>query len=269
MRTAAVGQASGGAVVVPGLEGSAKIKGSDSTWGYDIGLLFTPFDGTRIGLSYRSSLKYTLNGRATFVAPSTASVPATAVIAGLSNSSVAGAPTNGPVKLDLELPSSARLAVAQKLGNAFELLGEVSWTQWNTIPELKIVRPGGGVLKNTQEHWQNAMRYALGANWQVTDAVKLRIGAAVDQTLIGNDADRTARLPDNDRTWASLGAKFKLTDNINLDVGYMHVFVKDADISQTDGQAFSVPFNAYPNGKLVGTQQTKIDILGLQGTVTF
>jgi long-chain fatty acid transport protein len=158
------------------------------------------------------------------------------------------------------------LAVAQKVGRSVELLGEASWTQWNSIQELKVQRPGGATLKNTPENWENAMRYALGASWQVNNRVKLRAGAALDKTMVTDDARRTPRLPDGDRTWLAAGAKFDVAANVSLDLGYMHVFVKDAPLDQSDGGITAL---GYPSGRLLGNQQTKIDILGVQATVSF
>lgn len=264
--SAAIAQASGGTVVVPGLEGTAKIKGSDTAWGFDVGVLFTPTEQTRIGLSYRSAIKYSLTGNATFVAPTSSSLPAQGVINLLSNSSNPAAPTNGPVMLNLKLPASARLAIAQKVGSSVELLGEASWTQWNSIQELRVQRPSGATLKNTPENWENVMRYALGASWQVNNSVKLRAGAAFDKTMVTDDARLTPRLPDGDRTWLAAGAKFDVTDKVSLDLGYMHVFVKDAQLDQSDGGITAL---GYPSGRLLGEQQTKIDILGVQATVSF
>lgn len=264
--TAAVVSASGGTVLVPGLEGTSKIKGNDSAWGYDAGLLFTPTEWTRVGLSYRSAIKYKISGNATFVAPTSSNVFAQAYINGLSNSTNAAAPTNGPVTLDLKLPATARLAVAQKLGSVVELLGEVSWTQWSSIPELRVRRSGSGAtLKNTSENWDDTMRYAVGANFQLNKALKLRVGAALDESPVP-DSTRTPRLPDNDRTWLSAGAKVAVTKNFSVDVGYSHVASKDAALNQTDGYTAA---QGYPNGLLIGTQKSKIDILGVQATVSF
>lgn len=265
--TAAVYSASSGTLLVPGLQGTSKIKGSDSSWGYDVGLLFTPTEQTRIGVSYRSAIKYRLTGTATFNPPTSSNVFAQAVINGLSNSSNVAAPTNGPIALDIKLPATARVALAQKLGGAVELLGEVSWTQWSSVSELRIQRTGTttGTLKNTPEDWDNTMRYALGANWQVNNGMKLRFGAARDKSPVP-DSTRTPRLADSDRTWLSAGAKVNVTDKINVDVGYAHIFVKDADVNQSDGYTV---VQGYPNGLLRGQQQTNINILGVQATVSF
>jgi long-chain fatty acid transport protein len=263
--TAAVAQASGGTVIVPGLEGTSKVKGSDTAWGFDAGVLFTPTEQTRIGLSYRSAMKYSLTGTATFAAPGSTNPTAQFIINGLGSSANPIAPTNGPVFLNLKLPASARLAVVQKLGD-FELLGEAAWTQWSSIQELRVQRSSGATLKNTDEKWDDAWRYSLGAGWQVNKLVKLRVGAALDKTMVTDTVTRTPRLPDEDRTWVSAGAKFAVTDNFNVDVGYMHVFVKDADLDQSDNSASVL---GYTYGRLLGQQQTKIDILGLQATVSF
>jgi long-chain fatty acid transport protein len=259
--TAAVYQASSTAVYVPGLQGAASIKGSDSAWGFDVGVLLTPVAGTKLGLSYRSAMKYNVQGDATFNAPTTTSVPASLYIAGLSNSTNPVAPTNGPIMLAIKLPASARLAVAQKVGNTVELLGEVSWTQWSSIPELRINRPSGAALSTTPERWENTWRYALGANFQVSHAVKLRAGVAQDKAPVP-DATRTPRLPDKDRTWISAGAQFELTKGTHIDLGYSRVSAKDATLNQNDGSAA-----AY--GLIYGKQQTHIDIFGVQATVSF
>jgi long-chain fatty acid transport protein len=84
--------------------------------------------------------------------------------------------------------------------------------------------------------------------------------------MVTDTVTRTPRLPDEDRTWVSAGAKFAVTDNFNVDVGYMHVFVKDADLDQSDNSASVL---GYTSGRLLGQQQTNIDILGLQATVSF
>lgn len=244
-----------------GLQGDSKVKGNDSAWGFDAGVLFTPSENTKLGLSYRSALKYSIQGNATITAPTSAN----ATVQGIISSARATALADGPINLKIKLPASARAAISQKLGNSVELLGEVSWTQWSSIKELRIVRPSGVTLSNTPENWDDAMRYAVGANFQLNKALKLRVGAALDESPVP-DSTRTPRLPDNDRTWLSAGAKVDVTKNFSVDVGYSHITSKDAALNQADGYTAA---QGYPNGLLVGTHKSKIDILGVQATVSF
>jgi len=245
----------------PGLQGTGSVKGDDSKWGYDLGILVTPTTQTKIGLSYRSAINYHITGTATFTAPTSANGTMQAAISGARATALA----DGPITLDIKLPASARLALSQQLGSKFELLGEVSWTQWSTVQALTIVRTSGAVLKNTPENWDNTWRYALGGNFKVNSNFKLRAGVAIDKSPV-SDARRTPRLPDNDRTWLSLGAQWNIGSSFALDVGYAHLFAKDADLNQSDGYS---ALQGYPNGNLVGTQKSSIDILGVQGTFKF
>jgi len=255
----------------PGLQGTSKVKGDDSATGFDVGLLLTPTEQTRIGLSYRSAIKYKITGNATITAPDLTLNPlnpstpglstVSTIIPGAKASSNANGLADGPVMLNIKLPASARVGVVQEIGNKVEVMGEVMWTQWSTVKELRVLRTNGVTLKNTPENWRNTMRYSLGANYQVMDYLKLRLGAALDQSPV-KDTYRTPRLPDADRTWASAGGRFDINDTLSLDVGYTHVFVKDASLNQNDG-------NTSASGLLVGNQKTSIDILGAQVSVNF
>ena len=62
------------AAATPGLESSAKIKGDDDAWGWNAGLLWSISPDHRLGLHYRSSIKYDIAGSAQFVHP-TPTVP--------------------------------------------------------------------------------------------------------------------------------------------------------------------------------------------------
>ena len=67
-----------------GLESQAAVNGSDSAWGWNIGVLIEPDKDTRIGAQYRSTIKYTISGQVDFNNPALPALPPTlAPIAGL------------------------------------------------------------------------------------------------------------------------------------------------------------------------------------------
>ncbi|HTA64355.1 MAG TPA: outer membrane protein transport protein, partial [Xanthomonadaceae bacterium] len=51
-------------------DGNADIKGHDSSFGWDVGLLFRPTQDTNIGVNYRSKIDHTIDGHAYFSVPS-------------------------------------------------------------------------------------------------------------------------------------------------------------------------------------------------------
>jgi long-chain fatty acid transport protein len=220
-------------------EGGVSVTGSDGAWGYNLGAMIQATPNTRIGIAYRSSIKYHVTGYVTF-----------------SNAPPQLGNLNGAVKLNIEMPDSASVALQQKLGSSWVLLADVTWTGWSKIKDLTIVRDTGQTLQSTPENFKDTYRYGLGTTYRHSDAWSFKAGVALDQTPV-NDTDRTPRLPDKDRTWLAFGAKYGMSPDTSLDVGYAHLFVKDAPINQNGG-------NTTANGQIVGSYKASINILGVQ-----
>jgi long-chain fatty acid transport protein len=231
----------GAAALVPAgnAEGNVSVTGTDGAWGYNLGAMIQATPDTRIGISYRSSVKYHVTGFATF-----------------SNAPALLGNINTPVSLDIKMPDSASVALSQKLGSNWTLLADVTWTGWSKIKDLTIVRENGTVLSSTPENFKNTYRYGLGATYRHSDAWSFKMGVAFDQTPV-NDTDRTPRLPDQDRTWLSFGAKYGISNDTAVDVGYAHLFIKDASINQSAG-------NPTAFGVINGTYKGSVDIFGMQ-----
>jgi long-chain fatty acid transport protein len=85
-----------------------------------------------------------------------------------------------------------------------------------------------------------------------------RGGLAYDQSPV-RDAERTPRLPDEDRTWLALGVQYKFNPQLALDVGYTHIFIKDPNINQNAGSTASY-------GLINGNYSSDVNIVGLQLT---
>lgn len=239
-----------------GLEGHTAVRGDDSAWGFNAGVLFEFSDDTRIGLSYRSSIDYTLEGGVRFEAPTSTNAIGQGIITAASASTLA----TGPATVDLKLPDIATASFYHRMGQV-ELMADIAWTGWSSIQELRIVRDTGTVLSVTPEHWEDTWRYAIGATYQLNDQWKLRGGVAYDGTNVP-DSTRTARLPDSERTWVALGAQWNPGDAWVVDVGYAHLFADDASLNQNDG-------NAQARGFLIGQQESAVDIVSAQISYKF
>jgi long-chain fatty acid transport protein len=240
-----------------GLEGSGKVTGNDSAWGYNFGALFNLAPETRIGAAYRSSIKYTIKGDASFNSPTAGNATGAAIIAGANATTLA----NGPVSIALEVPDSASLSIFHRLNPKWDLMADISWTGWSSVQELRIVRSNGTTLSVTPEQWKDTWRYSIGTNYRWDNDWTLRGGVAYDQTPVP-DSTRTPRLPDQDRTWLAVGAQYRISPKMVVDLGYAHLFVKDANINQNAGSTA-----AY--GQISGTYNNKIDIFSAQFTYNF
>ncbi len=229
----------------------ATIKGDDWSYGYNLGLLFKPTDGTRLGFAFRSKIKQSLKGDATF----TRSAPF--------NILLGASPlfTNTTDAANIELPGSAALSIAQQINPQFELLADITWTQWGAFKELRVTYGTAQPASVTTENWDNTMRYAIGLTYKLNERIKLRPGVAYDQSPVPDAQHRTARIPDNDRTWMALGMSYANNDHLSYDLGYAHLFVHDTAIDSTTEA--SIQHN------LLGTYQIRIDILSAQVNYRF
>lgn len=218
----------------------AELKADDIGYGFNLGLMIQATPDTRIGVSYRSSIKYDLEGTVTFSAPP---------------------PDNGGVRADLKVPDSASFSVFHILNPKWELMGDITWTGWSTLQRFDAIRTTGAIgaiVDSETFNWKDVWRYSIGANYKMSPQTKFRFGLAFDETPT-NDVDRTPRLPDQDRTWLAFGVQYKPSKTSILDVGYAHEFIKDATVNNTVAGA----------GTLSGTFKNKADIFSVQYSLSF
>jgi long-chain fatty acid transport protein len=257
-----LGGGAGTAIPMGSVEGRNEIKGDDTAWGFNFGVIFDVSESTRLGLAYRSEIKYHLTGTHTATHPTTAVNAANLIIAGNP------ATQNQNVSLDIKMPDTLSASVVQHLNDRWDMLGDLSWTGWSKIQELRIKYTVAGAADEvTTWKLRDTYRVSFGGTYRYSDATKFRFGLAYDQSPV-TDQYRTARLPDNNRTWVSVGAQYALSKGSSFDWGYAHLFVKDSPIN-TDGEKTSIPGFGYPRGLLNGTYKDSIDILSVQYTASF
>ncbi|MBL8468848.1 OmpP1/FadL family transporter [Methyloversatilis discipulorum] len=242
-------------VTNPGLAGSlasGRIKGDDTAWGWNAGLMWQLSDTTRLGAAYRSKMDYKLEGTARFTGlNATGNIVATALNAG----------RGGDVTADVELPDTATFSVVQKISDRWTMLGDISWTGWSTLQDLTVNRVDGVNVTTEELRWRDTWRVAFGGTYAYTDALSLKFGLAWDQTPV-RDTTRLPRVPDEDRVWLSLGVQWRPNATSAVDVGYAHLFVKDAKVNNDGGSALL-------KGTLVGEYENSVDILGVQYSTRF
>ena len=230
-------------------QGTAQFGGSDTAFSFNVGVLFSPAEDTRLGLAYRSKTELGLEG--SMSVNTSTGVPIAAA--------------TGPITADLTLPASLSASLYQGLTDRWALLADITFTTWSDIQSL-VVRPGGANVGSSTQldlHFRDTYRFSVGANYQLNDAWKLRFGVAWDQSPVTSSQERTANLPDNNRTWLAVGFRWQATKTGVVDFGYAHLFVRDTPIDHT----------AFPNqaqsGRIVGEYKNSIDIFSAQYTHMF
>jgi long-chain fatty acid transport protein len=225
-------------------DGKLKLKGDDWSYGWNLGFLVEPSEGTRIGLHYRSEIDYDVEGKADFSGPITL-IPTF---------------TDADVTADVKLPATASLSLYHEFHPEWAVMADYSRTYWHVLKELRFsfdnTLPDGVTTLN----WEDSDRYSIGlqhkpsgSNWTY------RIGVAFDETPIPSSHYRTPRIPGEDRTWLAFGLGYKKSDNLSFDIGYAHLFVEDPKLNKP----LTDPENTL-RGALVGNYDASVDILSAQ-----
>jgi long-chain fatty acid transport protein len=235
----------------PATEGRARLDVSDDTWGWNAGAIFTvPSSATRIGVSYRSQMAYTLTGDTKV-------------------STLAGQPIDaagGPTKVGITFPDSANLSIAQPLNETLELRADASWMNWSKVGTVFATNSATGVPRDILHFgFKDTARVALGLNYKRNDQWTFRAGTAWEQSPVNDDV-RTVRLPDNDRWWLSVGTRWQPTKNLMLDAAYAHLFVRNTDIALTREQTGAPAAFA---STVIGGYDNSVNIVSLQVTWAF
>ena len=160
----------------------------------------------------------------------------------------------------VEMPDTANVSVFHQFNNQWDLMADVQYTGWSTIKDLTIVRSTGAVLSTTPENFRDTWRISAGANYRYSDQWIFRGGLAYDQSPV-RDAERTPRLPDQDRVWAAVGVQYRYSPSIAVDLAWAYIWVRDPNINQNEGSTAA-------NGLISGSCRNNVNIVGLQLTYT-
>jgi long-chain fatty acid transport protein len=230
------------------VDGYARLKGDDWAFGYNVGMLFMPWDGTRIGLTYRSRIEHTLTGDAEFSVPRKAELLVTQ----------SGALRNTPVSASATLPDRASISLFQEVTDQLHFLADVTWTEWSLFQQLKFdfANPKQPTVIEPED-WNNSLRYSLGLVYVLDQMWSFRGGFAYDESPVPNRQHLTARIPDADRYWLALGMGIRPTSRIRIDLSYAHIFSPQVSTRNPD---------PVTGARLIGNFNSAADLFAFQVT---
>lgn len=254
-------QAAGGPVTPYSLDSLSFNRAQSFALGFHAGIMgIFNNNHTRAGLNYQHSMKHTFRGKSRLRGP-LADDPSVFNPVGTFQ-------TEYLFGNDIELPSTTTFSLYHDLNDRLALLGSVVYTGWGVFKNIQLnnlavfsSEADDQVLisANTLQNYRNSWRFALGANYQVNEKLKVRAGGGWDQTPT-KDAYRDVRLPDNNRGAISVGAHYQAYPHIGLDVGYTHLFIKEGTIDKTTQLGLESYYNVDANfrgsAEIVGLQVT-------------
>jgi long-chain fatty acid transport protein len=229
-------------------DGRAIVDGDDWSAGWNAGVLYEMDEDTRIGLHYRSKIKHDIRGDANFVIPERAKP-----LQGT------GAFVDTDATTRITVPEFVNLSGVHQYDRYWTFMADAQWTRWSRLDDIVIKYKNASQPDTVLDlDWQDTWKLAAGADYRYDDYWTFRFGVAHDQDTTKRST-RTPRLPTSDRYWVSVGFTYQWSENLEVDFGYSHVFVKDGQVNNEGSQG----------DRVVGRSKNKIDLFSVGGTLRF
>ena len=204
--------------------------GQDWSFGFTVGMLWKPLEGTSIGVGYRSQMNNTLEGDQT-----------------IENNPAFKA----PIEADFDLPSILTVSFRQDINTRMRVMGTFEWTNWDVLGVVDIDnRSTGANITSISANWDDGYFLSGGVEYDYSDKLTLRGGVAYEWSPQQEPEQRLVSIPDNDRIWLSVGATYKWSETTTIDLAYTHIFIEDARIDRDEGVFFEG--EADSSGDIIG-----------------
>jgi long-chain fatty acid transport protein len=201
--------------------GDGQFKYKDNDWGFgaNVGVIYAPQPGTRIGLAYTSKVDLDFED-------------------GLD---VKG---NGPLlqrldglntELDMTVPQTVTLSLFQQLDPQWALLASANWQDWSEFGDIAVqvdTTAVGAQSTTIDAHFKDTWQLALGAQYQATAQLLWNVGVAYDSSAV-SDGNRTFTVPMGESWRIATGATYALNKVTDINVSWAMVWLGDMPVDQT------------------------------------
>lgn len=216
-----------------------EIDADSWAWGFNVGLMWSPLENLRFGLSYRSKVNHHADGDFTLNNPRLQDQPFGGIDQMMGT-------FDG--KASLSAPAWAMATAAWDVNELLSLYATFRWTDWSSFDTLRIKSSGLALLggaKTVENHWQDTYLVSVGADLRFTNWWTFRAGIGYETSAVDDPKYRTAIIPDADRLWLALGSSFHATKNMQIDVSaaWLHG-VGERNLWTTDGSDGKTPEKA-------------------------
>src|SRR5690554_6089541 len=241
-----------------GYENTFSVEGDDVAFGWNLGLMWDITPETTLGVTYRSEVKFTLEGDAEFkkkenvdgfaadaVHPQLGQLPP-----GVYPVGGTGKVEDQAAKVPLTGPQNATISLAHRFTDKFQLQGGITWTDWSSFKYFDVIGTEPGLISsltplNKDEHagkhyighivenWSDSYAYAIGGTYTLNNQWLFRAGFAYDEAPVDKN-HRTARVPDNDRKWLTAGARYTVSQDMSFDLGLAYLIMSDFSMSEVN-----------------------------------
>lgn len=193
-------------------DGQQTLTGKGWDWGWSVGAQFRT-GPVVFGLSYKSSIKHTMQGQV--------------VTSGLLGPL---APFNGtiPTSATFRTPWQAIASVRYHVTPQLTLDGQVARIGWAKFNAINLLAPLNTAIP---QDYRNTWSFAGGVDYAIAPQWTVRAGIQRDETPTRNGF-RDARVPDSNRWDFAAGASFAASPSVSIDAAAMYIDFANASVDR-------------------------------------
>lgn len=248
-------------VNMPNSSVESEIDADSWACGFNFGVMWSPLDNLRFGLSYRSQIEHDAEGDLNLSDPALdpsdianlggyadTLLPALQGMTAMTHNGYA----------TVTAPAWAMATAAWDVNDLLSLYATFRWTDWSSFDQLDITSDtqlltGEKLGSQIENKWKDTYLLALGSDLRLTDRWTIRGGVAYETSPLRDVKYRTSIIPDADRWWFACGASYKFTENFQWDVSFAHLHgVHERNLQDSDGN--KVGRYRHLDAYLLGTQ---------------
>jgi len=201
--------------------GDGQFKYKDNDWGFgaNVGVIYAPQTGTRIGLTYTSKVDLDFEDGLDVKGNG----PALDRLNGLNT------------QLDVTVPQTVTLSLFQQLDRQWALLASVNWQDWSKFGDIAVqvdTTAFGAQSTTVDADFKDTWHLSLGAQYQATPQWLWNVGVAYDSSAV-SDNKRTVTVPMAESWRFATGATYALNKDTDVNVSWAMIWIGDMPVDQT------------------------------------
>jgi long-chain fatty acid transport protein len=198
-----------------------QFKYRDGTWGYgaNVGVIYAPQPGTRIGLTYTSQVDLDFEDRLDVKG----------------DGRLLERVNNTQTDIDVKVPQTVTLSLFQQMDPKLALLASVNWQDWSEFGEIGVqvdTTVFGAQSTTVDAHFKDTWHLSLGAQYQATEQWLWNVGVAYDSSAV-SDSNRNVILPMNEAWRLGTGATYAVDKDTDVNVSWALIWLDDMPDQQT------------------------------------
>ena len=200
-------------------DGQFKYRDNDWGFGANVGVIYAPQPGTRLGLTYTSKVDLNFEDKLDVKGDGP-------LLRRLDNANT---------QLDMTVPQTVTLSLFQQLDRQWALLASVNWQDWSEFGQVGVqvdTTANNAQSTTIDANYKDTWHLSLGAQYQATQQLLWNVGVAYDSSAV-SDSNRTVTVPMAESWRLATGATYALNKDTDINVSWALVWLGDMPVDQT------------------------------------